>query len=238
VYIKPVEGRAAGVPVDLTVGGSTTLARSCGPTCRSARLSLRGGERLVVSVTGSKGGEATFTVPSLPVADGDSLLQLMNRRMHALNTYRLAETLSSGLGVTIPSDYSFKAPNRMSIVTRGEGVTRSIWIGSTRWLKQPGKAWQVERGGFSQRVPTFIWDYFHPQIDPRIVGRQTLDGVQTRILAFYASQAGTPIWFRLWVDPHGLVRQARMRAFGHFMNHRYFGFDQGVSIAPPATGGN
>src|SRR5207247_2167929 len=189
VYLKPVEGPAAGVPVDLTVAGTTTLARACGSTCREANLRLRGGETVLVTVGSSRGGEARFTVPQLPAPDGSVLLSEVQRRMHTLRTYRLDETLTSGLGTTIASHYAFQAPDRMSIDVRGPTGSQSVWIGTTRYLKQsPHARWQVQRAGPSQRVPSFIWDYFHPQIDARVVGHTTVDGVRTRILAFFADQ--------------------------------------------------
>ncbi|MFL5799230.1 MAG: copper resistance protein CopC [Actinomycetota bacterium] len=236
LYVKPVEGRAAGVPVDLTVNGRTVLTTECGPTCRRTNLTLRGGEPVLVSVGGSKGGEAGFTIPQLPAPSGVAVLRDVNDRMHALRTYRLAETLSSGLGTTVSADYTFQAPDRMAIDTPHEDAD-TVWIGGTRYSKEPGKPWQVERGGPRQRVPSFIWDYFHPQIDAHLVGTAKVDGVKTRILAFFADQSGTAIWFRLWVDAGGVVHRAHMRAFGHFMDHRYYDFDQPVSIKPPKGAG-
>jgi copper transport protein len=237
IYLKPVEGRAAGVPVDLTVGGTTTLARECGTTCRESTLQLRGGEEVVLTVGSTRGGQARFTVPNLPAPDGTALLHEVGRRMHALATYRLIEALTSGLGTTIATHYAFQAPDRMSIDVRGPTGSQSVWIGTTRYLKQsPSSNWQVQRGGPSQQVPSFIWDYFHPQIDARIVGRATVGGVRTRILAFFADQSDTPIWFRLWVDSTGRVHRATMRAFGHFMDDRYFDFDAELWITPPVSG--
>jgi hypothetical protein len=42
-----------------------------------------------------------------------------------------------------------------------------------------------------------------------------------------------PVWFRLWIDSGGLVHRAEMRAPGHFMDHRYYGFDAPIAIRPP-----
>jgi len=67
-------------------------------------------------------------------------------------------------------------------------------------------------------------------MDPKIVGKATVDGVPTTIVAFAAcGKQGLAIWFRLWVDGRGLVRQAHMRAIGHFMDHRYFDLTAGES---------
>ena len=72
-----------------------------------------------------------------------------------------------------------------------------------------------------------------PAVAPRIVGAERVDGVRTEVVAF-AGTGSLSIWFRLWVDGEGLVREAEMRAQGHFMNHRYFDFDAPIEIEPPA----
>ena len=41
------------------------------------------------------------------------------------------------------------------------------------------------------------------------------------------------MWFKLCIDGDGLVRRAEMRAQGHFMDHRYFAFNEPVTIEPP-----
>jgi hypothetical protein len=66
-----------------------------------------------------------------------------------------------------------------------------------------------------------------------IVGADTVDGVETHVLTFFLDLPQTPVWFRLWSDPSGLVRRASMRAQGHFMDHRYTDFDGAISIEPP-----
>ncbi len=167
----------------------------CGDTCRRATLELQGNETVAVTVAGSKGGQATFEIPKLPAPDGSAVLQRAQSRIHQLQTYRLFETLSSGLA-TIPSQYAFQAPNRMESTVE---ESRTVWIADTRYIKEkPGAAWQVQPGGPSIPVPSFIWDYFKPFVDPRIVGSERVDGVQSTLVSFAGGQKGTPIWFRLW----------------------------------------
>jgi hypothetical protein len=69
------------------------------------------------------------------------------------------------------------------------------------------------------------------------VGRDRVEGVDTTVLSFVGGPGGTAIWFRMWVDPRGLVRRAEMRAIGHFMNHRYFSFGAPLQIEPPGQEG-
>ena len=90
------------------------------------------------------------------------------------------------------------------------------------------------RGGTSFPVSSFVWDYVPDRvIDPRIVGTAQFDGVNTTILSFYGPLGSAAYWFRLWVDPTGLVRRTEMRAQGHFMMQRYSAFDAPISIEPP-----
>lgn len=235
LYLLPLEGNQAArdLTVTLTVGQGTVPVTTCGATCRRAAVQLQGSETISVTVAGPKGGMATFRIPKLPAQEGSHLLAQMMTRMHGLKTYRLDETLSSGLAV-VTSRYAFQAPDRFeSIVTESSGGSRMVWIGGTRYLRQGDGQWQVLHGGPPPDVPSFIWDFFRPFIDARILGRAAVDGVPTCIVAFFGKSGVTPVWFRLWIDGEGLVRQAQMRAQGHFMDHRYYDFDRPISIEPP-----
>jgi len=190
-----------------------------------------GHQELSVRVDGPKGGVATLKLPDLPAPDGSALLQQAQARIHQLRTYRLFETLSSGIA-TIASRYSFQAPNRMESVVND---SRTVWVADTRYTRErPGDPWKVERGGPSIPVPTFIWDYFKPFVDPRIVGTEQVDGRRASLVSFFGGRRqDTAIWFKLWVDPRGLVLRAHMRAIGHFMNDRYYDFDAPLQIQAP-----
>jgi len=118
-------------------------------------------------------------------------------------------------------------------VTESSGGSQMVWIGGTRYLRQGDGSWQVLHGGPPPVVPSFIWDFFRPFIDARILGRTAVEGVPTRVVTFFGKSGVTPLWFRLWVDREGLVRQAQMRAQGHFMDDRYYDFDQPILIEPP-----
>ena len=115
------------------------------------------------------------------------------------------------------------------------GHFQTVIIGGTRYTKDgPTARWVVESGGPSIPEPSFMWDYFKPFRDARVIGAESVDGVATQIVSFLGQAEGSPIWFRLWIDCSGLVRQAQMRADRHFMDHRYFGFDAPIAIVPPA----
>jgi copper transport protein len=232
VYVLPLEGEeaAGGMPVRISLSGRTEEMEVCGPTCRRSETELRGGERVRVHVGGPAGGTSTFRLPSLPPPDGGQLFEKMRDRMHHLRTYRIDEVLSSGRA-TVRATYAFEAPDRMRIAV-GEGAQRIV-IGDREWRREgPGDPWE-EESAFPPRVPTFIWDSGEGPTAPTIVGRDRLEGVDSTVLSFVGGPGGTAIWFRLWIDPAGLVRRAEMRAIGHFMNHRYFAFDAPFQIEPP-----
>ena len=231
VYVLPIQGSAQGIPVKVSVEGTTLPVRECGPNCRVSEANLSGSERIAVTAADPTGGTQTFDLPKLPAPDGTAALDRAQQRMHELGAYRLDEVLNSGLA-TIPAQYSFVAPDRMESSVNGR--SQAIWIGTTRYLHDSsGGTWQAEQGGPSIPVPSFIWDYFKPFIAPRIVGTLMVDGQKTQTLAFFGQSGSTDVWFRLWVDSQGLVRRAHMGADGHFMDDHYYDFDASISIQPP-----
>ena len=233
VYLLPLEGAkaAAALRAQLVLGGVSRPLTSCGDTCRTARVTLRGDQDLSVRVAGPKGGTTTFHLPRLPTPDGTALLRRADTRIHQLGRYRLFETLSSGIA-TIAARYAFQAPDRMQSTVNG---VRTVWVGQSRYTRQhPGDRWKVEKGGPAVPVPTFVWDGFKPWVAPRILGTQRVHGRQTTIVSFFGGQRQQlAIWFQLWVDHEGLVRRAHMRTIGHFMNDRYYDFDAPFRIQAP-----
>lgn len=75
-----------------------------------------------------------------------------------------------------------------------------------------------------------------PAIDVGRVGSDDIRGVPTEV-TYFAGEADLPVRFRLWIDHTGLVRQAQMRARGHFMGQTYSAFDRGFEIPTPAGSG-
>jgi hypothetical protein len=232
VYLLPLEGdeAAASLRAHLSVGAQSVPLSTCGDTCRRATVAVHGGEEITVRVDGPKGGTASFDLPPLPAEDGSALLDEAQEVMHGLRTYRLNETLSSGLAV-VRSRYAFVAPDRMQSVVGGKA--EAIWVGNTRYTRDRSEAtWKVQSGP-PIPVPSFIWDYFEPYLDIRVIGRERVHGAEATIVSFFGQAGGTPVWFRLWIDPDGQVRLAEMRAPGHFMDHRYHDFDASIRIEPP-----
>jgi hypothetical protein len=236
VHVLPLEGpsAAADVPLSLAVDGQNVSLDTCSRTCRSATVNLTGGEHVDVVAGGANGGTASFDLPALPAADGTALLQQVQDRMHQLHTYRVEETLGPAKPL-LRASYIFEAPDRMQLISASGEVT--AWVGPTRYSRESDSAtWQAEDFGTGLPVPSFVWDL--PEsggsyLGPHIVGVESVDRVQTQVLAFFLDLPQTPVWFRLWSDASGLVYRASMRAQGHFMDHRYTDFDTPISIEAP-----
>jgi copper transport protein len=240
IYVQSLDGPAAtaALPVKATVNGEPVTLTQCADTCRKGRAKLRGGDRVTVDVATPAGGRAVFFIPPLPTASGGQVLTRMQTTMGALTSYRLDEELTSGLGTSIRTNYAFVAPNSFESGGVNSGAAFGIvWIGDTRWLRKPNRTWEVERGASAPPVPSYIWDYFKPYRDVRIVGSPVIHGVPTTEISFAGGDQELPIWFQLWVDAQGLVHRAQMRAPGHFMDHRYYDFDAQITIAPPTGPG-
>ncbi len=236
VYVESLDGpeATAALAVRVIVNGAPVALSQCADSCRNGQAVFRGGERVKIDVGTPADAQVVFRIPALPAPSGESLLQRMQSTMSALTTYRLQETLTSGLGTSVESTYAFAAPNSFESRVREPGSSsRTVWIGDTRYVQQDGGAWKVEQGAPAVPVPTHIWDSFKPYRDVRIGGHAVVDGVQATELLFAGGDPDLPIWFKLWVDADGFVHRAEMRAPGHFMDHRYYDFNSPVTIAPP-----
>jgi len=238
LYVLPLSGEQAGsrLAVELSVDGHGVGLEPCGMACLWTALDLSGGERVQVRVGGSDGGLAAVDLPRLPAADGGQLFREVEQRMHALVSYHLDESLDSGTSV-IRTSYACRAPDECR--TRSNGGFQMVWIGGTLYMKRaPGEGWIVQPNNRPFQVSSFLWDYVPDRIvDPRIVGAARIGGVDTTILSFYGPLNGAAYWFRLWVDPSGLVRRTKMSGYGHFMNQSYSGFDAPITITPPSGPG-
>ena len=236
IYLLPADGElvAATIPVAVSVDGRPVQVDRCGPACRRSAANLAPGARVQIGLAQPRAGVVAFRLPLLPAPDGSTLLVRMQARMHHLTTLRYREVLTSGLDAgSLRSSYQQQAPDRLQVQT--SAGSQSVWIGATMYRQaHPGAGWIAQPGVTPYTVPSFVWDYLPTQLlDPRIVGTARVDGVATKILTFFGPSGSAPIWFRLWVDPAGLVRRAEMRAAGHFMDQRYDDFDGPAAIEAP-----
>ncbi|HEU5417899.1 MAG TPA: copper resistance protein CopC [Streptosporangiaceae bacterium] len=216
----------AASPARIQVQGQWHALSSCGASCRSARVDLRGGERVAVAVGGRGGGTAVFDLPSLPAGDGTVLARSAAARMNSLRSYRVAEDLSG-----IRSAYSYARPHRMWLRTwYGDGVQQTLWLGRSVYVvTKPGTPWRLRSRGTLAPVPYFPWDPFVPFGDARILGTGSVAGTPVTMVSVFAGHGSDPdaVWFTLYVDQKtGLVLRSQMWATNHFMNDRFSGFNQ------------
>src|SRR6266540_1099235 len=239
VYLLPAGGElaAARISTAVAVDGHPVQVEACGPSCRRGAAPLAPGAQVQIALAGQArgAGVVAFRLPLLPAPDGSALLARMQARMHHLTTLGYTEVLSSGFaGAPLRSSYQQQAPDRLRVQT--SAGSKTVWVGRTMYLQRhPGEGWIAQPDSAPYTVPSFVWDYLPTRLlDPRIVGAAQVDGVATNILAFFGPSDSAPIWFRLWVDPDGLVRRAEMRAAGHFMDQRYDHFDAPLAIEAPS----
>jgi hypothetical protein len=119
----------------------------------------------------------------MPTPDGTALLQQVQDRMHQLHTYQVDETLGPATP-PLRAAYSFAAPDRMQL-NFGDGET-TVWVGPTRYTRDTlSGIWKAEDFGTSLPVPSFVWDIPDSggtYVGAHIVGADTVDGVETRVL--------------------------------------------------------
>lgn len=231
IFVLPLGGPegAEGIRVDVAVDGRERRARECGATCRTVTLDMSGGERVAVRIGGEGGGTASFDVPSLPAPDGSELLRAANERMQRLETLSVDESLGPA-DPLVRTRYDFRAPDRMRL--RSSNGFETVNIGATQYQRyRSARTWKTtSTPGID--APLLTWAGFTP-IGTRVVGADSIGGVRTTVVSFFTGDVENPIWFRLWVDAERTVRRMSMRAQGHFMEQRLFGFDEPLTIEPP-----
>ncbi|MDP8978489.1 MAG: copper resistance protein CopC [Actinomycetota bacterium] len=232
VHLVPAGGEeeAATLSAEILVGDEAFSLDPCGAPCRHTTAVVEDGDVLRVRVAGSDGPPARFVLPDLPAPDGQGLLDELNDHMARVDSLRYEEVLGP-LDPRLRSTVEIVAPDRIDfrILTLDRETIR---IGKTFYQRRGDGGWEVEQGGPSVEVPSYIWDY-PDKVAPRIIGTERVDAETTDVVSFFIDHSSGPIWYRLWVDDEGLVRRAEMRARGHFMDHRYYDFGAPITIKPP-----
>jgi hypothetical protein len=233
-YLAPDPPPAAGTW--LSTGSGNAALAACGPSCRSGTLSLGGGEQIVVRVGGEHGGSVRLPVPALPAPDGSALVQRATRKMAALQRYRVDELFSG-----IHSSYTFARPHQMWMRTWFSGKPRdTLWLGSSVYTRSdPTADWSAPKSTDPVPVPYLAWQPFAPFVDASTVGAGTVDGLPVSLVSFFGGHGDDPepVWFTLWVDrTTDRVLRSQMWAPSHFMDDRYYAFDQPVDVPRPSRG--
>jgi hypothetical protein len=239
-YLVPVDGadEAGGLEATLSVADGTPIAMgACDVACRTAHVSLEGGERLRVEVRdGDERHTATFDLPELPATDASALMDEAERRMNQLDTLRYDEVFGPADPPT-RSTWEIVAPDRLAgVVSRvDEPPLETVRIEDRSWRRDgPGQPWT---GGEPRGPPVtanrFIWEE-EGRTAVRAIAWDEIEGVTTRQVSFFVHLGERlPLWYRVWIDDDGLIRQAEMRTQAHFMDHRYYDFDAEIRIDPP-----
>ena len=210
--------------------GAELQPRSCGNGCfQLAAGGLQGKPvRLALTVTRPGKPDATvdLTLPAKLPANGDALYRKVLTSMGALRSVHVAETLTSGLGNSVYTEYDLQAPDRIRFETsQGQRV---VIVGVHRYDYENGK-WTAS--DFPEtRSPSFIWQ---GASRARLLGDTTLDGVPVQVLSLFLAHPDFPVWFRLYVRGDGRVLEADMLGPSHFMVNSFSGFNEPVTIEPP-----
>jgi copper transport protein len=236
-WLRPEGGELSGTvrvydynarPVETDIGIAGAELESCGSGCRRFAVSDPG--RTLTATVTDDGRAYKATVPARwnasKSAKAKRLLRQAQARMRELGTLRIRETLTSGLGVGVRTQYRLRAPDRMAY--RSSTGADLIAIGKTAYDVGPGG--QVERRPFGadgfRLVELFRWTVYGRSV--RWLG--SADGV-SRIALF---DPATPIWYRLDIERETKrIVGERMITGGHFMDRRYLAFDRPLRIEPP-----
>ena len=217
-------------PSDVTAtAGSTALSLEpdCGWNCLRSSFPVLAGEETPLTVVIRNQSRATLRIPSSPPPSGTNLFRAVNRRMGALKTVQVRETLSNGR-TTLRTNFAFGAPNRMSY--RTSSGAKAVVIGARRWDWLEGR-WQLSPTE-PTRSPSYIWAGAG---QPQLLGSAVFAGRRVRVLSLYRQKdEHYPTWFRLLVAADNRVLKADMLAPAHFMVDRFSSFDEPVTIEPPA----
>lgn len=211
----------------------------CGPGCFAGETRLPGQGRwtLNANVESNRHPVDVAVQTPLPAEDGSEEFARAMDAMRGLHTARVRETLTDAEGAKpVTSRYVFQAPDRMRWDVTDGGSTR-IAIGEDGYIKSTPEdefeSYEWPGDGFSW--PGGFYDsFFEGRAAVRVVGSETLDGVDTTVLSLV--QPSYPAWYRVWVgDETGRIRRLEMRADAHIMDHVYGPYGEPVTVEPPAS---
>jgi len=229
----PVEVIA--VPPDLHVlpaaavgaraGGASPKPTSCGVRCYRFALPVLDGRprRLTVTV---RGRPVAFRLPPRLPTSAASVFRTATRRMAALRSVRIDESLSSGRSA-IRARFALEAPDRMRYVTTDGG--RAVVVGTTRW-DFLDRRWQ--KSPYQRtRQPAYMWEGARY---PRLLGRERLGGRRVEVVTVFRPDRDYPAWLRLYVTRQRRIVRAEMIAPAHFMVDRLSAFDRAGPVRRPS----
>ena len=234
VELVAVPGDIGHIPVgDVRIGlrGRADLTPTrCGRACFAVDVPVLRGSPTALSIEVRRSGRrpvrAAVRLPARLPPPAEAELATASRRMGALRTVRVLETLSSG-EAPLRARFSFEAPDRMSYAT--SAGNKAIVIGTRRWDWENGR-WH-ESSDQPIQAPAYNWTGAGRA---RLLGRTVVGGVRATVIAAFRPNESYPAWFRLLVARDGRVVRMEMLAPAHFMVDRYVGVDRPLRIEPPS----
>ena len=213
----------SGSKVSFRVSGSNLRGRPCGPGCYRAQVPAWPSRVDVVLPSGS----ASFRIPAA-TRSGGAIVGRAARAFRRLRSLVYVESLRSGPTGGLVTTWRMAAPDRLSYQIHGGSA--AVVIGRHRWDQgRPGAKWAASQTS-ALHVPAPTWG--SDVTDARVLGSTTVNGRPAWIVSF--ATPSVPAWFTAWIDKRSSrPLRLRMTAPGHFMFHRYVGFDRPLRIVPP-----
>lgn len=217
-----------GGPVETEVEIAGAELESCDTGCWRLTMADRGRE--LTATVADQGRHYEATVPSrwgeAKSGQAERLLREAQARMRKLETLRMRESLTSGLGVVVRARYRLEAPDRMAYETNTG--TNLLAIGKTAY--ETAGDGEIDKRPFGadgfQLDQLFRWSVYGGSVR----WLDSANGV-TRIALF---DPASPIWYRLEIDRETKrIVGERMIAGGHYMTRRYYAFNQRLHLEAP-----
>jgi hypothetical protein len=223
--LSPSGGPLSGLDVSFRSGSRVIPAKPCGPGCYLAATARP--RRVELRLSGSR--PVTFDVPdrSQPAA---AIVSRAARATRALKSLVYEESLRSGPKGGLLTKWTLKAPNQVEYQIRGGAD--AIVLGTKRWDRdRAGKPWRRSQQLPALRVPLPAWG--SRATNAYVLREGRVAGRPVWVVSF--TNPTTPAWFTAWIDKR-TYRPLRlhMTAAAHFMTHRYLGFNEPLTIEPPA----
>ena len=209
--------------LDIRANGAATS--SCGAGCYAGEVDET--RKLHVQVGD---GAVDFTLPALPLQDGQPVLQQIGKRYLRSRTARFSERLSSGPGQVVTSTWKLASPASLSF--HASDGSFGIVIGGRRWDRQGNGSWIESQQSPHVPQPQLPWPSF-PR-DVVLLPPATVDG--RRLVRVSFVDPATPAWYLVSADAATReLRSIDMVAPAHFMRDDYHGLDVPLRIRPPAA---
>lgn len=214
--------------ITVMVNGRLVSQPACGGTCAGLTTAAFKGRptSLFVQIAppGRPAVAETFQLPGrFPAAAGERLRQAQ-RRMLALRSAVVSETLSNG-SAQLRARFEMERPSSLRITS--SAGSRSIQIGPARWTSSGGTWTRADTQPL--RMPAFAWDRASRAF---VLGTTRSRGSRLTTLSAFDPGSG-PAWFRLLLNRRDEIAAATMFAPAHFMVDRVVATNTNLQIRPP-----